>query len=148
MYNSSNPEFMAIYGRRRMGKTFLIRNFFKNKKGIFFDVTGAREASLSEQIEHITKRIGDIFYKGARLIAGYNWDKTFEILTEAIVKMIGNKKIVLFFDEFPWMATKNSRLLQSLDYYWNQHWSKDKRIKLIICGSSASWIVEKIINNI
>ena len=147
MYNSNNPEFLAIYGRRRVGKTFLIRNFFKDKKGIFFDVTGTKEASLSEQIEHVTKRIGDIFYNGARLIAGHNWDKTFEILTEAIVKTTGNKKIVLFFDEFPWMATKNSKLLQRLDYYWNQHWSKDKRIKLIICGSSASWIVEKIINN-
>jgi len=53
----------------------------------------------------------------------------------------------LFFDEFPWMATKNSRLLQNLDYFWNQHWSKNDRIKLIICGSSASWIINKIINN-
>jgi hypothetical protein len=51
-----------------------------------------------------------------------------------------NKKIILFFDELPWMATRRSRLLQNLDYYWNQYWSDDGRIKLIICGSSTSWI--------
>lgn len=144
---SDNPEFLAIYGRRRVGKTFLIRSFFEGNDFIFFDIMGAKDGSLLEQIKHFTKRIGEIFYKGANLVAGNNWDNTFEILTEAIKAVSGNKKIVLFFDEFPWMATKNSRLLQSLDYYWNQHWSKDKRIKLIICGSSASWIIEKIVNN-
>ena len=55
--------------------------------------------------------------------------------------------MVLFFDEFPWMITKNSRLLQIFNYYWNQYWSKDKHIKLIICGSSASWIIQNIVNN-
>ena len=58
-----------------------------------------------------------------------------------------DKKIVLFFDELPWMATKRSRLLQNLDYYWNQHWSDDERIKLIVCGSSASWILNNILRN-
>ena len=58
-----------------------------------------------------------------------------------------NKKIVLFMDEFPWLATKRSGLLDALDYYWNRYWVNDRRIKLIICGSSSSWIVDKIINN-
>ncbi|MBS0358109.1 MAG: AAA family ATPase [Proteobacteria bacterium] len=144
---SKAPEFLAIYGRRRVGKTFLIRKFFEDKDAIFFDVTGAKDATLKEQIGHFTKQIGEIFYKRARLVPGKNWDETFELLTNAIKDAENNKKIVLFFDEFPWMATKNSRLLQNLDYYWNQHWSKDNRVKLIICGSSASWIIEKIVNN-
>jgi hypothetical protein len=55
--------------------------------------------------------------------------------------------VVLFFDELPWMATRKSGLLQAIDYYWNRYWSHDNRVKLIICGSSASWIIEKIINN-
>ena len=58
-----------------------------------------------------------------------------------------SSKIVLFFDELPWMATKRSRLLHALEYYWNRHWGHDPRVKLVICGSSASWIIEKIINN-
>jgi uncharacterized protein len=145
---SHKPEFMAIYGRRRIGKTFLIREFFKNKKSlIFFNVTGSKDGSLVEQISHFTKEIGTTFYHGAILKQGKTWDETFDLLTKAINIVPKNKKIVLFLDEFPWMATKKSRLLQNLDYYWNQHWSQDKRIKLIICGSSASWIINKIINN-
>ena len=145
---SDKPEFMAIYGRRRIGKTFLIREFFKNKKSIiFFNTMGSKDGSLVEQIRHFTKEIGNTFYSGAVLKHGKTWDETFDLLTKAINIVPKNKKIVLFLDEFPWMATKKSRLLQNLDYYWNQHWSQNKRIKLIICGSSASWIINKIINN-
>ena len=61
--------------------------------------------------------------------------------------MVKVKKIVLFFDELPWMATKRSRLLQTLDYYWNRYWVDNKQLKLIICGSSASWIIKNIVNN-
>lgn len=147
MLFSKVPEFLAIYGRRRVGKTFLIRHFFETKKIVFFNVTGAKEGSLEEQIHHFTKEIGNIFYHGATLKEAKTWDFTFEILSEAFKTAQTTKKIVLFFDEFPWMATKNSRLLQTLEYYWNQHWSRDKRIKLVICGSSASWILEKIVNN-
>ena len=141
-------EFLAIYGRRRVGKTFLIRTFFENKNVSFFDVTGEKKAPLKKQIKHFTDQIGRVFYnhKKARLTPGKDWDETFELLTEAI-ENVRNNKTILFLDEFPWMATKNSRLLQTLAYYWNQHWSKNKNLKLIICGSSASWIIEKIVNN-
>ena len=69
-------------------------------------------------------------------------------LTKTIKEQVPrNKKVVLFFDELPWMVSRRSRLLEMLDYYWNQYWSFDKRIKLIICGSSASWIINKVIHN-
>jgi uncharacterized protein len=147
--NSDRPEFLAVYGRRRIGKTFLIRSFFEEKVKdlIFFESVGLKKGTLSEQIGHFTEQIGKVFYQGASLEVGKNWDKTFGTLTTAIESIKVKKKIVLFFDEFPWMATKNSRLIQNLDYYWNMHWSRDPRIKLIICGSSASWIIEKIVNN-
>lgn len=146
--NSKQPQFMAIYGRRRVGKTHLIRNYFSVQKNlIFFDTTGSKNTPMAEQIANFTDRIGEVFYKGAKLRRERNWQTTFKLLTEAFNHIPKDKKMVLFFDEFPWMATKNSRLLQTLDYFWNQYWSKDKRIKLIICGSSASWIIDKIINN-
>ena len=145
---SGKPEFIAVYGRRRVGKTYLIRQFFtKEKKTIFLNVTGSKEGTLKEQIGHFIGQIGEVFFGGVRPQAGTNWDETFKILTDAIKNVPKQKKIVLFFDEFPWMATKNSRLIQNLDYYWNQHWSNDSRVKLIICGSSASWIIDKIINS-
>jgi hypothetical protein len=147
-FASSIAEFLAIYGRRRVGKTFLIRSFFENKKGIFFDITGAKDAPMAEQIGHFTKQLGVIFYNGAKLEIGKNWNETFEALTTAIdTRNDKRKKVVLFFDEFPWLATKNSNLLQNLAYYWNQYWSKNNQIKLIICGSSASWIIDNIVNN-
>ncbi len=145
--SSNRPEFIAIYGRRRVGKTYLIRQYFQNKKAIFFNTTGSKDGIMSEQISHFTKEIGTVFYNGVPLKSGKNWDDTFEILTKAINNTPKNKKVILFLDEFPWMATKKSRLLEALDYYWNQYWSRDKRVKLIICGSSASWIINKIINN-
>ncbi len=149
IFNSESPEFLAIYGRRRVGKTFLVRSYFSTKENaIFFNSTGMRDGTLSEQLTNFTEEIGNAFlYKGAKLEIGDNWRDTFKILTDNITAAPPTKKIVLFFDEFPWMATKNSRLLQNLDYFWNQHWSKDKRIKLIICGSSASWIIDKIVHN-
>jgi AAA+ ATPase superfamily predicted ATPase len=147
LLKSDQAEFLAIYGRRRIGKTFLIREYFKDKEAIFFNSTGSKDGSLIEQIHHFTKEIGKVFYGGIKLEPGKNWDSTFEILTKAIENSSVSRKIVLFLDELPWMATKNSRLLTTLDYYWNQYWSRDNRIKLIICGSAASWIVDKIISN-
>lgn len=145
--SSKSPEFLAIYGRRRVGKTFLIKKFFEKKKIVFLNSTGEQDAPMGMQISHFTTQISNVFYGGIELKGGKNWDETFKLLTKAFDTIHKNKKIVLFFDEFPWMATKNSRLLQSLDYYWNQYWSNDNRIKLIICGSNASWIIDNIVNN-
>jgi hypothetical protein len=148
LLTSSKPEFLAVYGRRRVGKTFLIREFFKAQQDvIFFNVSGAKNAPLTEQINHFMQQMGAVFYGGAELKASKGWDQAFEKLTKAFEIRPPDKKIVLFFDELPWMATKNSKLLSTLDYYWNQHWSNHKNLKLIICGSSASWIIQKIINS-
>ncbi len=147
-FSTKKPEFIAVYGRRRVGKTYLIREFFSKKQGIiFFNATGSKDGTLQEQIAHFTSQLGEAFFGSAKLQQEKNWDGTFKTLTDAIKNAPKDKKIVLFLDEIPWMATKNSRLLQSLDYYWNQHWSNDPRIKLIICGSSSLWILDKVINN-
>jgi hypothetical protein len=146
IYTSNKPEFLALYGRRRIGKTFLIRKFFEDKSAVFFNTTGAKNGTLVEQLGHFSDQISKTFYNGVALVAPKSWDSAFTLLTDAINNTKA-KKVVLFLDEIPWMATRKSRLLQTLDYYWNQHWSNDKKIKLIICGSSASWIVKKVINN-
>ncbi len=147
LLNSDKAEFLAVYGRRRVGKTFLIREYFKNKNVLFFNSTGTKDGYLIEQIKHFTEEISKVFYNNISIIPGKNWDDTFNILTKALTNISPRKKVVLFLDELPWMATKNSKLLQTLDYYWNQHWSRNPRIKLIICGSSATWIIDKIISN-
>ena len=147
-FSSKKPEFIAVYGRRRVGKTYLIRNtFMKKKNSIFFYVTGKKNGTTSSQIKHFTEELGDVFFhKGVMLQVPKNWDDAFKLLNEYIMAS-QKKKIVLFFDEFPWMVTRKSALLEALDIYWNHKWSRDQRIKLIICGSSAGWLLKHIIND-
>lgn len=147
LFATEKSEFLTLYGRRRVGKTFLIRNFFEKKPCLFFYVTGIQEGKLKEQLGQFTKQISAIFYEGISIVPYKSWSEAFEALTTAMLKVSKRQKTVLFFDEFPWMATKRSGLLSALEYFWNRHWTHDPRLKLILCGSSASWIIEKIVNN-
>ncbi len=147
LFDSKKSEFIAVYGRRRIGKTYLIKNLIDSLPTVFFHVTGLQKGSLKEQLREFAKQIGATFYQGPSLIPRSNWIDAFEDLTQAINKMPKEKKIVLFFDEFPWIATPRSKLITALELYWNRYWVFDNRIKLIICGSSTSWIIENIINN-
>ncbi len=144
---SNRAEFIAVYGRRRVGKTYLIRNYIASTPCVFFHVTGIQKASLKEQLEEFAKQIGATFYQGASITPKKRWRDAFEDLTQAISKIPRNKKIVLFFDELPWMATPRSKLLTALELYWNRYWVFDPRIKFVICGSATSWIIENIIND-
>lgn len=148
-YASNAAEFFAVYGRRRVGKTFLIRSFFSKKAdSIFLNVTGMQAGSLLEQIQNFTEAVAETFFhKRVKLETGKNWRDAFKMLTDNISAIPQKQKIILFFDEFPCMATQNSKLLQNLEYFWNQYWSRDTRIKLIICGSASGWILKNIINN-
>ena len=147
LLKSKRAEFLALYGRRRVGKTFLIRNFFEQSADVFFHMTGIQKGTMEEQLKQFANRIGITFYNGAAIAPSKNWFDTFENLRKAIEQISSSKKVVVFLDELPWLATKRSKLLQALEFYWNQYWSHDPRFKLIICGSSASWIIDKIINN-
>ena len=147
LLGSKKAEFIAIYGRRRIGKTYLIKNFIDSLPSVFFHVTGLQKGSSKEQMNEFAKQIGATFYRGPSLIPRARWMDAFEDLTQAIAKIPKEKQVVLFFDEFPWMATPRSKLLTALELYWNRYWVFDDRIKLIICGSATSWIIENIINN-
>lgn len=147
LFKSNKPEFLALYGRRRVGKTYLIRRYFNGKSCIFFNATGKKDGSFKEQIAHFVQSIGDAFYSGMKPEVPQNWDGVFNLLTQAINNASLKTKIILFIDELPWLATRRSGLLGTIDYYWNHYWSMDNRIKLIVCGSSASWIIDNIINN-
>jgi len=146
-FSTKKAEMIVLYGRRRIGKTFLINEFFSKKTGIYFHVTGVQDGLLNEQLEEFTIAIGKVFYKGATIAKPNSWMKALGELNKAIENAPKTKKIILFFDELPWMVTAKSRLLQALDYHWNHYWSKNPSVKLIICGSSASWIIKNIINN-
>lgn len=146
-YKSKFPEFMAVYGRRRVGKTYLIRNFFKSKPCAYFQLTGLKGGSLSKQLTRFASALGDSFYNSINLAQPKDWIDAFDQLTQTIANLPANKKVVLFLDELPWLATPRSGLLEALDHFWNDKWSSNPKIKLIICGSSASWIIKKVLKN-
>ena len=112
---------------------------------VFFPVTGMQKGSLKDQLEEFANRCD--FLPRSIDYPRMRWRDAFEDLTQAINKMPKEKKIVLFFDEFPWMATPRSKLITALELYWNRYWVFDNRIRLIVCGSATSWIIENIINN-
>ncbi len=147
LVESNKSEFIAVYGRRRVGKTYLIKNLISSFPCLFFHVTGIQKGAIQVQLKEFAKQIGKAFYQSPSIIPQKNWFDTFEDLTDAINEVPKDQTIVLFFDEFPWMATPRSKILMALELYWNRYWVFDKRVKLVICGSSTSWIINNIINN-
>lgn len=143
--DSGEAEFLAIYGRRRVGKTYTIREFFKNT-GLYFEVTGQKDATLNEQLDNFHKTLHETFKPALPIQKPESWKEAFSFLTILLKLQPSEQKIILFLDELPWLATKRSGLLQALDYEWNSVWSRMNNLKLIVCGSAASWILEKLIH--
>jgi uncharacterized protein len=146
IYESTEPQFLAIYGRRRVGKTYLISEFFKNR-GIYFEITGMKEGSTAEQLFQFAYEFSRQFNEGERISPPANWAQALNVLHEAIEKVEKGRKIILFFDEVPWLASPRSKFLNALEHFWNRYLSRNKNVIMIICGSSASWVIRNIINN-
>ncbi|MBC7867063.1 MAG: ATP-binding protein [Gloeobacteraceae cyanobacterium ES-bin-316] len=142
---SSSPEFIAVYGRRRVGKTFLIRNHFKNN--IVFDCSGLNGQSQASQLENFRDSLTAGFPKKKKIDIPVTWLEAFNTLKESIGKTQSKKKKVIFLDELPWFETPRSGFKAALDNFWNNWCTKRNDIVLIICGSAASWIIKHIIND-
>lgn len=145
-YTSKSAEFLAIYGRRRVGKTFLIRNYFRDK-GVFFEVTGALNGELKEQLENFHSEYMGLFQHEVDKGAPKSWREAFQRLKRSLEKIRKDQKIILFFDELPWLASARSRFLPALDYAWNRHFSQMDNVLLIVSGSAAFWMIHHIVNN-
>jgi AAA+ ATPase superfamily predicted ATPase len=146
---SKKAEFITIYGRRRVGKTYLVEQFFAKHNGFFLHVTGKYKGKMKEHFSIFASALSATFLQGTgiNIQPPKSWMDALELLTNNINKFIGKEKVVLFFDELPWLATKKSGFLSALDYYWNTVWSKNNKIILIVCGSAASWMIKNIIHN-
>jgi AAA+ ATPase superfamily predicted ATPase len=145
IWNAKEAVFASIYGRRRVGKTFLIRNFFQNK-GIYLEITGTKDGTIYDQLTNFIESFTNTFYPNLSLRTPTTWRQAFKLLTQKITEFPKSKKIIIFLDELPWLATKRSRFIQNLDYFWNRHWSQLANVKLIVCGSAASWMLDNLIN--
>lgn len=140
---SGSSEFIAIVGRRRIGKTFLVNNYFNDE--LCFYLTGVQDGSKETQLNAFTQELSRRQKKHVE--PPKNWLDAFNMLRGYLEKKRTKKKKVIFLDELPWMDAPKSNFVQEFGYFWNSYaaWSKD--IILVIAGSSTSWIVNKIFND-
>jgi len=140
---SEKPEFIVIFGRRRVGKTFLIREFF-NHKFAFYHSGMANTGTETQLLNFNTSlhKYGNMPYPKV-----LTWLEAFEQLIHLLSNKKQKGKKVVFIDEMPWMDTPRSCFVQALEYFWNSWASAQKDILLIVCGSASSWITNKLINN-
>jgi hypothetical protein len=138
-------SFIAITGRRRVGKTFIVRAIYE--KQLCFSVTGIQNASLSVQIGNFIHKLSE-FQPDLKLIGTIkNWQDAFFAFKTYLKTLPKDKKQVIFIDELPWMSTAKSGFIQLLAHLWNDYLSQEKHFILVVCGSSTSWITTKIIND-
>jgi hypothetical protein len=145
LLSSNQSEFLAIYGRRRVGKTFLIHEYCRDK-GLYFEITGQLDGKLYDQLENFALSLESAFDHSTEIKRPETWKAAFLQLKNAIKDQDQSQPIILFFDEIPWLATKRSGFISALEYFWNTWASRKKAIKLIVCGSASSWILDKLIN--
>jgi len=137
IYNSKKSEFIAICGRRRIGKTFLVSEFFSGK--FTFTVAGISKGTFKIQLQNFNNELGRQFPSMAPKTAT-NWLDAFNNLKICLEKAPGKRK-VLFFDELPWMDTPRSGFIPALENFWNAWACLRHDIVLVVCGSSTSWII-------
>ncbi len=143
--SSKKAEFLALWGRRRVGKTYLIDRFFRSK-GLYFHFTGMKDASLQEHLKLFHYTLTTRF-ELPNLKPFKSWLDALLALQSAIRSMPHDLHVTIFFDELPWIATKRSGFLKVLEHFWNDFLAKRPCTTLIVCGSAASWMIEKIVNN-
>jgi uncharacterized protein len=145
MLGSKEAELIAIYGRRRVGKTFLIRNYYQ--QFMAFEFTGIHKASLSEQLSNFGRALQVAMGSPIPPATPTNWIQAFTFLSDYLEAKIRKEPVVVLFDELPWIHTPKSGFLQAFGHWWNTWASRQPLIKVVICGSAASWMIDHIIND-
>lgn len=144
LLDSDRSEFLAVTGRRRVGKTFLIDSLLQ--ESYCFSMTGIQNGSLGAQLVNFAVKLSE--YDGTLLPKHLtNWQTAFLHLKTHLKTLDKSKKHVIFIDELPWIATSKSGFVQMLAHFWNDYLSKELHFILVVCGSATSWITKKIIND-
>lgn len=141
--NDNKAHLLAIIGRRRVGKTFLIREVYKENK--VFEMTGLKDADLHNQLINFSLQMNEYFNGKEQYDKPDNWLIALNQLSKSISNLRTNQKPVVFFDEVPWIASKRSGFTEALAHWWN-NWASQQNIIVVLCGSAASWMLEHIVN--
>lgn len=142
---SDESEMIAITGRRRVGKTFLVRSVYDKK--IDLEFTGVQNAPRREQLDSFHFLLRQFVGQQLDLKSPKNWLEAFhQLITTLEAKEKPNGKRILFFDELPWLASKKSGFLRAFGFFWN-NWASKNNIVVVICGSAASWMIQKVVKD-
>lgn len=141
-YKSNRSELIVIYGRRRIGKTFLVHQVYK--KHINFEFSGIYKAKQKDQLKNFQLKLS---LKGVNYSIPKDWYEAFHQLEKYLDSIKSKRKKVLFIDEFPWLDSRRSNFLSAFDNFWNSYASVRDDIVVVICGSAASYMINNIIKN-
>lgn len=139
---SDRSEFIAIYGRRRIGKTFLVKELFEGE--FYFRVTGRDNVTTAEQLANFKYALSDQLGLD---VQPQNWMEAFRYLQSAVENDAKKGAKIIFIDELPWFDTLRSDFISAFEHFWNDWASYRNDIKLIVCGSATTWMLDKVINS-
>jgi len=149
VFSSTRSELVALYGRRRVGKTFLVRRFFARKPCVYFELIGQkREDGRIAPVQHQLINFQYAWRRafGAAIDRPANWEDAFQRLKHKVDDLrASGATVVLFFDELPWLCSANSRFFENLDQAWNACFEPDGRVKVILCGSATTWMLTRLV---
>jgi uncharacterized protein len=144
LLKSDAAEMLAIIGRRRVGKTHLVRQVYTPY--ITFEVTGIQHATVKVQLENFAAKLSEFFRPGKPFTPPANWLQAFNLLKLYLQRNRLQRKQVIFIDELPWMATARSGFLEALGHFWND-WASRNNVIVVICGSAASWMIKNVVHH-
>lgn len=143
IWGQKRSQIFTLYGRRRVGKSELIRQFCKGKVAFCFEAIEGDDTLA--QIRHFLRQMATLFEEPHLADLAYtDWSPVFDLLTQ---KLSGFDGAVVSFDELSWMAAGHTRLVSQIKYYWDQKWKYHRHLLLILCGSVASWMVKNVVRS-
>ncbi|MEO5684927.1 MAG: ATP-binding protein [Chitinophagaceae bacterium] len=145
LLKSKTADLLAVYGRRRVGKTYMIQTCLRGN--IVFHLTGMYQSGLKNQLQQFSIALQLATGSTLALKPPANWIEAFQALQAYLTTLLQKKKLVVFLDEFPWLEGRKSGFLSAFEHFWNNWASRQPQVLMVICGSSASWMLKNIINN-
>lgn len=142
-YDSPRAEFVAVYGRHRIGKTFLIDKHFEGWYDFY--ITGIYEGTRREQLANFAHQLER--YSGAPTAVPKDWMEAFFALENYLETKLAQPRVLIFIDELPWLDTRQSRFLKAFELFWNEWASKHDNVKMVVCGSATTWMTGKLLGN-
>lgn len=140
--HSPEAEMVAVIGRHRVGKTFLVNAVYQDQ--IDFEITGIQHAPLKRQLKNFAYQLS--VFKSQKVATPSTWFDAFVLLINYLKTKDKQEKKIVFLDELPWLASRKSGFLQGLSFFWNS-WAVKQSIVLVVCGSAASWMIRKVIHH-